>query len=131
MSGSCIGYLLFAPMRQIFSADASVRKLPVPLYMPFDTSDNLGFSLGMTWEAISLFYICGVSTSIHQSFRGIMGRLRGELKLLNDSIKAIHNRASKKFKMKVNDIENLEPYFQSLVYKCLKEDIVHHQMLLE
>lgn len=132
MSSSCIGYLLFAPIRQIFSEEeTAVRKLPVPLYMPFDTSDNLGFSLGMAWEAISLFYICGVSTSIHQSFRGIMGRLRGELKLLNDSIIRIHDRASEQFQGKVNDIEKLEPQFQSLVYRCLREDIVHHQMLLQ
>ncbi|XP_066900679.1 odorant receptor 13a-like isoform X2 [Halyomorpha halys] len=131
MSSSCVGYLLFAPMRQLFTEeDSSARKLPVPLYMPFDTSDNFGFSLGMAWEAISLFYICGVSTSIHQSFRGIMGRLRGELKLLNNSIKGIHVRAEK-YQGKVDDTEKLEAHFQFLVYKCLREDIVHHQMLLE
>nr|WVD93645.1 odorant receptor 32 [Graphosoma rubrolineatum] len=132
MSVSCMGYLLFAPLRQLYTEEELIaRKLPLPLYIPFDTNNNLGFYLGMAWEAISLFYICGVSTSIHQSFRGLMGRLRGELKILNNSIKRIDDRASKKYQGKVDEIEKLEPHFQSLVYNCLVEDIVHHQMLLE
>nr|QQP19761.1 olfactory receptor 66 [Tropidothorax elegans]QQP19787.1 olfactory receptor 92 [Tropidothorax elegans] len=129
MGGACASYLCFTPIREaLFSQPDSPRSLPIPMYTPFDATQNPGYVLSVLWEGVTLFYLAGVATSIHQSYISYMGALRAELKLLNASVLRTEERAVK-LSGKEPDYE--DPDFLAAIIVCLKDDIAHHQLLLK
>lgn len=120
--------------------DSINHYLPLPIYMPFNTSSINGFAIAsMTLNVWFILFYC-MLLSFMILYYSLGFQLIAQIDILNYSIGTIEKRAVFKFKLKSN-IENVDSYdihelynnfgFQRCHYLCLRENIMHHQAILK
>lgn len=138
---SGLSYLLFVPLKELISPSVENNRpinklLPIPLYMPFNTDDIMGFTVAIFINLICMYCIIVLILSIDEVYISTMVQIRVQFQLLNYSLQNLESRAIKKMKILTNQVENNEEaklneniLFKNCIYLCLKETIKHHQQL--
>ncbi|CAH1397364.1 unnamed protein product [Nezara viridula] len=111
--------------------------LPIPIFLPFDTTTTIGFVLGYLMNVVAFFYLVVITSSAQQIFLSFMEQGIAQFEILNISISNIEKRAYSiysKGKTYTDEISMDELYrtskFQKCVSQCLRQNVQHHQTLL-
>ncbi|KAE8573575.1 odorant receptor 67c-like [Halyomorpha halys] len=110
--------------------------LPIPIFLPFDTTTTNGFVLGYLINVVAFFYLVVITSSAQQIFLSFMEQGIVQFEILNISISNIEKRAYyiySKGKACAEGI-SIELYrtrkFQNCISQCLRQNVRHHQTLL-
>lgn len=111
--------------------------MPVVMYTPFDTSGPVGFYIGYVVNALLLFYLGCTCTAAIEVLVSLSEQLFAQFDILNMSIVNVEKRALSNF-MRDNSEESVPPSdelyrlpeYQKCLYRCLRENALHHQILL-
>ena len=119
------------------SGESIDEGLPIPVYLPFDTSTTSGFVLGYWINIVALFYLVVITASTQQIFLSIMEQMIAQFQILNLSVTNIQTRAYWEYTRGTNfcndtskDLFYRTKEFQQCVSRCLTRNIRHHQTLL-
>nr|WVD93627.1 odorant receptor 14 [Graphosoma rubrolineatum] len=111
--------------------------LPIPIFLPFDTTTTIGFVLGYLIDVVAFFYLVVITSSAQQIFLSFMEQGIAQFEILNISISNLEKRAYfmySKGKIYTEGITMDELYrsrkFQECVFQCLRQNVRHHQTLL-
>nr|QQP19763.1 olfactory receptor 68 [Tropidothorax elegans] len=136
-------FILFCVLRPIFIffiGNGDAKNKPVnpcimmPLYVPFDTTNNVGFVLVNLLASVPSFYTVLAAICVEETYIGATSNIMIQLKLLNYSVSVIQRRAYSRLK-KAKDIPVDEDIFgrkdfQDCMYACLRENVRHHQKII-
>lgn len=139
------GYIAVFPVLKVFlvteeETDSSINPyLPIPLYLPFDTSSSWAFSLVFLVNGVTLSCMYASYASHIQIYVTCALQLTAEYEILNHSLENIERRAY--FQLKNQDIVHCKnasvnyslyekPEFQKCLLNCLRENILHHHAIL-
>nr|QQP19741.1 olfactory receptor 46 [Tropidothorax elegans] len=144
-------FLVVLPLGHFFILNTEIPRgstvnpyLPLPFYMPVDTSRILGFWLSYSLNAIALAYIYAAAVTTSDLYISCSVQLRTQIQLLNSSLKKIYHRAHSLYTSisQTNDLHEMierglesnflltDSVFQKCLSACLVEDIKHHQSIL-
>lgn len=112
--------------------------LPLYFHLPFSTRGIIGLSMGFFVNILVLLYIYGMAVVTNEIFISTVIQLKTQLQILNHSIKNIHQRAFKMYHKYNNNYFKQEltaemyddAEFHRCLYKCLRSNVEHHQLLL-
>nr|APZ81444.1 olfactory receptor 22 [Adelphocoris lineolatus] len=115
------------------------RRLPVPLFLPFESINGIGYLTALGMTTISGTVTCAVIGGASFLFSTFSHQILTELKILSCSIKAISSRALKMYcrihnvSKKSVDRKTLysNPMFQDCITECIKENIKHYTNIAE
>ncbi|BES89325.1 Odorant receptor [Nesidiocoris tenuis] len=114
------------------------RQIPVPLYLPFENAEGIGYLAAMGITALSGAVTCLVIGATSLVFSMVSQYILWEQKKLSCSIKTLIYRAKyiysrshhvdrKTLNSKIYD----NPEFQKTIHFCLRENVEHHRAILD
>lgn len=132
----------FIPIIQVMSINDSTPNqilnpyLPLPIYMPFDTTSYLGFGFAFLTNAIFFFFLYNAIICLIETYLSCMMQVIAQLEIINYSLRNIDKRAYLKLfrggtvltGLTEDLYESVE--FQKHLYSCLRENVLHHQAIL-
>lgn len=111
--------------------------LPIPIFLPFDTTTTTGFVLGYLINIVGFFYLVVITSSSQQIFLSFMEQGIVQFEILNISISNIEKRAYSIYSKGKTYTEGMSmdalyrtSKFQKCVFQCLRQNVQHHQTLL-
>nr|AXX83015.1 odorant receptor [Yemma signatus] len=111
--------------------------LPVHLYVPFDTTNTMGYAIAFVSYAFIIFTMYATFASHAQIYISCSLQLAMELEVLNFALKNMQKRAYLRFKKEDYKLDhpstsNLyeNPDFQHCINLCLRENLLHHHAIL-
>nr|WVD93626.1 odorant receptor 13 [Graphosoma rubrolineatum] len=139
----CVLYSILTPLKDYFyphlrleRSEIIDRKLPIPFYVPFEDRYNIIFIIVFLMECCCNMMVHSLITSIHEAYISLTGQIYGEMKLLNYSLSHIEERAIKLYLSKdLKRVKSIRSIYKLTAFKkcfeeCLKEDLIHHKVLL-
>nr|AXX83013.1 odorant receptor [Yemma signatus] len=139
LSGGFANVFFIASVKYLLSSDRDVTSartldplLPQPVYIPFQTRTNIGYSLGLAVNCVLLSYICAIVASMDEIYVSFMIQLKAQLELLRISLGRIEERAMSRCGEKMSRSRDLysSSGFQDSMCLCLRNNIRHHQQIL-
>nr|WVD93672.1 odorant receptor 59 [Graphosoma rubrolineatum] len=118
-------------------SDKSINPyFPIPFYAPFDTTSVGTFTVVYLFNVVVMYSICMVTICIDEICISLIEQLKAQFEILNLSISNVVERSLQRYlNGKVVPKPNLESLykqkeFQDCLFKCLRENIRHHHVLL-
>nr|QQP19765.1 olfactory receptor 70 [Tropidothorax elegans] len=112
--------------------------LPIPLYVPFDTSETYSYDLMFATNALTLICMYASFASHLQIYISLSILLMAEYEVLNFSLDNIEKRAYMELRKGCDglksgsyaqpDFDNTD--FEQSLFLCLRRNIIHHQTIL-
>ncbi|CAH1396986.1 unnamed protein product [Nezara viridula] len=110
--------------------------LPIPFYVPFDTSSVLTFTVAYMTNVAIMYWICVVTVCIYEIYISLLKQLKAQFEILNLSISNVVDRALRRYlRGKAGPRQKVEMLyqqkeFQDCLLECLRENVRHHHVLL-
>ncbi|KAK9512411.1 hypothetical protein O3M35_000848 [Rhynocoris fuscipes] len=110
-------------------------RLPVAKWYPYSTEDDIPFYLTLLGQAILAALVAGVIGTFDLLYITITQELIAQLHILNYSLLNLKKRAINKCKeiygnINIKDYNNDDRYHRCYYY-CIRQNIIHHQTIIE
>lgn len=114
--------------------------MPFHIYVPFNTRTTFGYGVAYSLNGIVMFTMYACFSAHAQLYISTTLQLTMELEVLNFALRNITKRAFLRFydrdiPFHYNESSELhlysDPGFQRCLYLCLRENIIHHQLILK